>query len=449
MLRIVRSIFNLHVCAAICLSLMAANALLNIPEAVRDCCPNGCDKPTLQVPSLFKPLVDLVVSAGSPERQLFHQVSTPFTTVLCPTITGCPTTKSKVSYVIGGLFLVLLVPPHSLSLHIWHLNVVLLIFLFSVLFFSFHFIQNATNFERLRMIVMNSIIISIFLVYVIAVYQATDALVVFGQGFNETIGILACFLLAACVQNYLHEYRFRRVFLLRRNIKANFQRVVIMHDETEQLLLSVLPVHVAKKLKGSIRPEGTMAQRLPYSTILFCSICNFSDFLKTTPYEEAMWVLNDVVCLFDDLCDKYKIEKIKTNGPYYMALAGLQTEDVKSGNLAAGNLARFALMMNRKLAKFNQDRNFSFALRIGLHHGPCVSGVIGKKKIGFDIWGDSVNVASRMVCIQCYLLFQPWLISVETVNRSPPVFLARFKSPRRPTRSSRRSLRAPGEEWCP
>jgi len=139
MLRIVRSIFNLHVCAAICLSLMAANALLNIPEAVRDCCPNGCDKPTLQVPSLFKPLVDLVVSAGSPERQLFHQVSTPFTTVLCPTITGCPTTKSKVSYVIGGLFLVLLVPPHFLSPYLAPKRCLIDFSLFcSVLFFSFY-----------------------------------------------------------------------------------------------------------------------------------------------------------------------------------------------------------------------------------------------------------------------------------------------------------------------
>jgi len=167
-----------------------------------------------------------------------------------------------------------------------------------------------------------------------------------------------------------------------------------------------------------------MAKKVPYSTVLFASISNFSEFLNSVEYEEAMWVLNDIVCEFDELCDKYNVEKIKTNGPYYMAVVGLEAEEKLSGEKAANGLffssslsffsfrlvstrfvtgvAKFALAMMKTMERFNHEKGHSFTLRVGLNHGPCVSGVIGKKKFCFDIWGDSVNVASRMVT----LLFQ-------------------------------------------
>ena len=151
-----------------------------------------------------------------------------------------------------------------------------------------------------------------------------------------------------------------------------------------------------------------MAKKVPHSTILFASICNFSDFLNRVEYEEAMWVLNDIVCLFDELCDKYNVEKIKTNGPYYMAATGLELPDDDLGEQAAIDMCRFALAMHAVLEKYNADHDKHFQLRIGINHGPCVSGVIGKKKFSFDIWGDSVNVASRMVKISqfsCVFLF--------------------------------------------
>ena len=97
------------------------------------------------------------------------------------------------------------------------------------------------------MLVLNAIILGIFFSYLAAIFVIPDAWKVFERSFDETIGIMICFLLAACIQNYLQEYRFRRVFVLRKNIKTNFQRVFVLQEETEQLLLNVLPVHVAKR----------------------------------------------------------------------------------------------------------------------------------------------------------------------------------------------------------
>ena len=97
-----------------------------------------------------------------------------------------------------------------------------------------------------------------------------------------------------------------------------------------------------------------MAKKVPYSTVLFASISNFSEFLNSVEYEEAMWVLNDIVCKFDELCDKYNVEKIKTNGPYYMAVVGLESEEKVSGEKAAiGEPFEFSLNCFLLGAAFN------------------------------------------------------------------------------------------------
>jgi len=342
-----RKLVNLHVCALICLWLMTVSLLMNVPEVLDLCCgTNGCD-----------------FSNPDPKNKTatIHQ-STPIDN-FCKISTKCPTGDDVTTFIVGSIFLV---------------------------------IMNGTNFERLRSLAMNFGILIILLAYVGTILLVPGAWVVFQYIFIETFPILICFVLAAFAQNYNQEYHFRQVFLLRKSIKNNFQRIIQLQEETEQLILNILPVHVARRLQDSYRPDNTMAQKVPYSTILFCSISNFAELLNTMEIEDAMWILNDVVCKFDDLCDFYGVEKIKTNGPYYMAVTGLEASNVQSGHAAAKSMAKFSLAMLETIGKFNSENSTRFELRIGLNYGPCVSGVIGKKKFSFDIWGDSVNVASRM-----------------------------------------------------
>jgi len=241
---------------------------------------------------------------------------------------------------------------------------------------------------------MNGIALAICLGFVVILSVVPGAWEIFQQSVQQTSSIMVCVVILVSIQNYRSEYRSRSLYLLRKHVVSNIIKVDRLQEETEQLLLNILPVHVAKQLKGGIRPEGTMAKKVPNSTILFASISNFSEFLNTVEYEEAMWILNDIICLFDELCDKYSVEKIKSNGPYYMAATGLEAQD--SPLTAASNMARFALAMMGTLDRYNAEHKMNFQLKVGINSGSCVSGVIGKKKFSFDIWGDSVNVASRM-----------------------------------------------------
>jgi class 3 adenylate cyclase len=157
-------------------------------------------------------------------------------------------------------------------------------------------------------------------------------------------------------------------------------------EKSERLLLNILPRPVADRLKQS--PEA-IAERFEEVTVLFADIASFTPLSAQIPPEELVRLLNQVFSLFDGLAESHGLEKIKTIGDAYMAVAGLPTPRPDHVEAAAD----MALEMQRQIAYID---NGKLRVRIGLHTGPVVAGVIGQKKFSYDLWGDTVNTASRM-----------------------------------------------------
>ncbi|MFT5170858.1 MAG: class 3 adenylate cyclase/HAMP domain-containing protein [Candidatus Marinamargulisbacteria bacterium] len=160
-------------------------------------------------------------------------------------------------------------------------------------------------------------------------------------------------------------------------------------DKSEKLLLNILPASIAARLK---KDEKTIADHFPEATILFSDIVGFTVFSSTLSAKALVTKLNRLFSLFDDLLDKYHIEKIKTIGDALMLVSGVPKPRADH----AEEMANMAFDMIEALQTFNRQNKLSLDIRIGIHTGPVVAGVIGKKKFVYDLWGDSVNTASRM-----------------------------------------------------
>ncbi|MGB5962972.1 MAG: adenylate/guanylate cyclase domain-containing protein [Coleofasciculaceae cyanobacterium] len=158
---------------------------------------------------------------------------------------------------------------------------------------------------------------------------------------------------------------------------------------TEELLLNILPEPIAERLKFW---ESTIADSFAAVTVMFADLVNFTEFSAEMPPPKLVALLNKIFSKFDQLAQKHGLEKIKTIGDAYMVVGGLPTprED------HAEAIAQMALEMQQEITKFKQDNGEAFTLRIGIHTGPVVAGVIGMKKFAYDLWGNTVNVASRM-----------------------------------------------------
>jgi class 3 adenylate cyclase/HAMP domain-containing protein len=160
-------------------------------------------------------------------------------------------------------------------------------------------------------------------------------------------------------------------------------------EKSDNLLLNILPASIANRLK---KKEETIADRYDEVTVLFSDLVGFTEFsAKHTP-KELVYKLNILFSKFDDLLDHYKIEKIKTIGDALMLVSGAPRR-LKNH---ASEMAKMALSMYDCLDDFNNEYGESLNLRIGIHTGPVVAGVMGKKKFTYDLWGDAVNTASRM-----------------------------------------------------
>jgi class 3 adenylate cyclase len=157
-------------------------------------------------------------------------------------------------------------------------------------------------------------------------------------------------------------------------------------EKSERLLLNILPRPVADQLKQS--PEA-IAERFEAVTVLFADIAGFTPLSAQILPETLVNMLNEIFSMFDQLAEKYGLEKIKTIGDAYMAVAGLPMPRPDHAEAAAD----MALAMQREISSLADGQ---LKVRIGLHTGPVVAGVIGKKKFSYDLWGDTVNTASRM-----------------------------------------------------
>ena len=158
---------------------------------------------------------------------------------------------------------------------------------------------------------------------------------------------------------------------------------------SEGLLLNVLPRSIAERLKHS---PDVIADAYDEVTVLFADIANFTPFAERTEAARVVAVLNEVFSAFDDLAARHGVEKIKTIGDAYMVAAGLPEPRPDH----AETLAEMGLEMREVFAATCRPLDATLALRIGMESGPVVAGVIGRRKFIYDLWGDTVNTASRM-----------------------------------------------------
>lgn len=160
-------------------------------------------------------------------------------------------------------------------------------------------------------------------------------------------------------------------------------------DRAEGLLLNILPAPIAEEMK---RGRRTIAETHADVTVLFADIVGFTDLSTRIDGDALVALLNRIFSRFDELSEHHGLEKIKTIGDSYLAVGGLPERVADH----AGAAARLALGMLGALREFNRDRGVELSMRIGLNSGPVVAGIIGRRKFTYDLWGATVNVASRM-----------------------------------------------------
>ncbi|XP_027539750.1 adenylate cyclase type 9 isoform X2 [Neopelma chrysocephalum] len=215
--------------------------------------------------------------------------------------------------------------------------------------------------------------------------------------------VLVSFLLLLLVWFLNREFEVSYRLHYHGDVEADLHRTKIqsMRDQADWLLRNIIPYHVAEQLKVS----QSYSKNHDSGGVIFASIVNFSEFYEEN-YEggkECYRVLNELIGDFDELLSKAhysSIEKIKTIGATYMAASGLNTSQCQDSSHPHGHLQtlfEFAKEMMRVVDDFNNNMLwFNFKLRIGFNHGPLTAGVIGTTKLLYDIWGDTVNIASRM-----------------------------------------------------
>jgi class 3 adenylate cyclase len=181
---------------------------------------------------------------------------------------------------------------------------------------------------------------------------------------------------------YLYERLQRSEFFARRELE-------IERNRSERLLLNILPEAVAQKLK---QDQRTIAESFAEASVLFADVVGFTELSSGIPPRELVELLNQIFSQFDALAEKHQLEKIKTIGDSYMVVGGLPIE--RSDHLMA--IANMALDMQQAIAQVITPSGKPLQIRIGINTGPVVAGVIGRKKFIYDLWGDTVNVASRM-----------------------------------------------------
>lgn len=172
-------------------------------------------------------------------------------------------------------------------------------------------------------------------------------------------------------------------------LESSAKKIVAERERAEGLLLNILPPSIAKRLGHN---QDTIADSFEEATVLFADIVNFTNLSSHISPTELVSMLNEIFSRFDRLLERYGLEKIKTIGDSYMVVGGLPL--IRPDHAEA--VAEFALDMQQQIQEFNVQRGQAFSMRIGINTGPVVAGVIGLKKFIYDLWGDTVNIASRM-----------------------------------------------------
>uniref|UniRef100_A0AAV2LSQ2 adenylate cyclase n=1 Tax=Knipowitschia caucasica TaxID=637954 RepID=A0AAV2LSQ2_KNICA len=222
---------------------------------------------------------------------------------------------------------------------------------------------------------------------------------------------ITLFLVTMLIISQQNEACFRQDFLLKYKNRTEQDEIGTRENLNRLLLENVLPAHVASLFVG----ENKKNEDLYYKSydcvcVMFASVPDFKEFYTECDINkeglECLRLLNEIIADFDELLSKPKfsgVEKIKTIGSTYMAAAGLSgspgqenNQDPDRQNAQIGIMVEFAIALIGKLDGINRHSFNNFRLRVGINHGPVIAGVIGARKPQYDIWGNTVNVASRM-----------------------------------------------------
>lgn len=227
---------------------------------------------------------------------------------------------------------------------------------------------------------------------------------------------IKCALILAVVVMFFHildrqiEYTSRADYLWKAKLKVEQEEVETMRGINKILLENILPAHVAEHFLASRATQELYHERYSCIAVMFASIPNYKEFYDESDVNkqglECLRLLNEIICEFDKLLLKPKfscIEKIKTIGSTYMLASGLRPGKEDDSAEASRKeehiiiaLVDFAVNLMTSLDQINRDAFQRFKLRVGLNHGPVIAGVVGAQKPQYDIWGNTVNVASRM-----------------------------------------------------
>ncbi|XP_030787202.1 adenylate cyclase type 4 isoform X4 [Rhinopithecus roxellana] len=240
---------------------------------------------------------------------------------------------------------------------------------------------------------------------------ALSGLVATRPGLRIALSTATILLVFALATTSLNEYYCRLDFLWKKKLRQEREETETMENLTRLLLENVLPAHVAPQFIGqNRRNEDLYHQSYECVCVLFASVPDFKEFYSESNINheglECLRLLNEIIADFDELLSKPKfsgVEKIKTIGSTYMAATGLNAtsgqdaqQDAERSCSHLGTMVEFAVALGSKLDVINKHSFNNFRLRVGLNHGPVVAGVIGAQKPQYDIWGNTVNVASRM-----------------------------------------------------
>ncbi|HHT0593684.1 TPA: adenylate/guanylate cyclase domain-containing protein [Legionella anisa] len=162
-----------------------------------------------------------------------------------------------------------------------------------------------------------------------------------------------------------------------------------VNEKNDLLLLNILPESIASRLKMG---EEDIADEYSQASVMFADIINFTQLTDQLGAKKTVNILNRLFAELDKLTEKYHIEKVKTIGDNYMAVSGVPEQTTRH----AINMANYALAVLEKMQDFNKENQMQLQLRIGITYGTVIAGVIGHKKFVYDIWGNVVNLASRL-----------------------------------------------------
>lgn len=176
---------------------------------------------------------------------------------------------------------------------------------------------------------------------------------------------------------------------LRDQEKAYLQQIEAEKQRSDRLLLNVLPRAIADRLKAQ---EAIIADSFTEASVLFADIVDFTRLTYHASPQDLIRVLNEIFTKFDELSEQFALEKIKTIGDSYMVVGGIPTPSPDH----LERMADMALAMQEAAHRYHGLQANGFSIRIGMHVGPVIAGVIGTKKFIYDLWGETVNIASRM-----------------------------------------------------